>query len=770
MKKLAMLLFVLALCVPAADAAPVNVDLGTAGSFGVLAGSGVTNAVSGTIINGDVGSHPTPAVSGLLSGDVNGILYLAAGPVVGQAKTDLVTAYGVVVGAADGNSDEPVDLSGKTLDPNVYAIGAANFTAGNLTLDGGGDPDAQWIFHTTSLATAADFNVLLINSASASNVFWQVGTSATLGIRNNFAGNILAMTSITLNGTGTLNGRALARNGAVTISNIMTISVPNFVPSEPNVPNVVDLNQADANAAIIGAGLVVGTITNAYSNTIAEGNVISQNPAAGTPAAGGTDVNIVVSLGKPVVPNVVGQTQAAATAAITAVDSLTVSSTSAYSDTIASGLVISQNPVGSTDVNIGSSVAIVVSLGLPLIPNVVGQTQAAATAAITAVDSLTVSSTSAYSDTIASGLVISQNPVGSTAVNIGSNVALVVSLGLPLIPNVVGQTQAAADAAITAASFTVTVTTAYSDTVAAGLVISQNPAAGAARTSGTAVNIVVSLGLPLIPDVVGQTQAAADAAITAASFTVTVTTDYNDTVAAGLVMSQNPAAGAARTSGTAVNIVVSLGPISNRAVLVYKLTMTINPVIDYRDANGLEADVSKENLSAYVVFGVNDAYDVNDANDANGPTVVLFGNDGRDKFQKTLGGNEPNSFVNIRVFGDANYINPFEVTNERNAIATSVGIEFGDSNATTGFGIGTSLYGKNTNLDTGLAEKLSVAKSLKGQVWIDRQFVEGQGAANATLDTKLTKDANKNSQTVAQTAANIKTTVLRIYTPVSVLP
>ncbi|HEY5504596.1 MAG TPA: ice-binding family protein, partial [Sedimentisphaerales bacterium] len=211
MKKLAILLSVLALCVPVASAAPVNVDLGTAGSFGALAGSGVTNAVAGTIINGDVGSHPTPAVSGLLPGDVNGILYPAAGAVVGQAKLDLVTAYDVVVGAADGNTSEPVDLNGKTLDPNVYAIGVANFSAGNLTLDGHGDPDAQWIFHTTGLTTAADFNVLLINGASASNVFWQVGTSATIGIRNNFVGTILAMMNITLDGTGTLSGRALAR-------------------------------------------------------------------------------------------------------------------------------------------------------------------------------------------------------------------------------------------------------------------------------------------------------------------------------------------------------------------------------------------------------------------------------------------------------------------------------------------------------------------------------------------------------------------------------
>jgi lysophospholipase L1-like esterase len=130
------------------------------------------------------------------------------------------------------------------------------------------------------------------------------------------------------------------------------------------VPNVVDIALADANSAIISAGLVVGTITYSYSNTVAAGNVVSQNPSAGTHVPPGSSVNLVVSLGQPQVPNVVGSTQAAATTAITSVDNLTVSSTTAYSNTIAAGFVISQNPVGGTYVNIGSNVEIVVSLGM----------------------------------------------------------------------------------------------------------------------------------------------------------------------------------------------------------------------------------------------------------------------------------------------------------------------------------------------------------------------------------------------------------------------
>jgi hypothetical protein len=304
MKKLAMLLFVLALCVQAVDAA--SIDLGTAGSFGVLAGAGVTNAVDGTFINGDVGSSPTVAIDGLLTADVNGILYFAGGANVVQAKLDLVAAYNAAAGAM-GGVPGPAELGGATLLPGVYTYTEAaswTFGAGNLTLDANGDSSAQWIFKIgTTLVTPANVNVLLIRSASANNVFWQIGSSLTTGANNTFTGNILAYTSITLGG-GTLNGRALARNGAVTISGaVEAINVPGFVLGKASVPVVTaDQTLADANTAITGAGLIVGTITYAYSDTVAAGLVISQDPAGETDAAGGSAVDMVVSLGPPLIP------------------------------------------------------------------------------------------------------------------------------------------------------------------------------------------------------------------------------------------------------------------------------------------------------------------------------------------------------------------------------------------------------------------------------------------------------------------------------------
>ncbi len=129
------------------------------------------------------------------------------------------------------------------------------------------------------------------------------------------------------------------------------------------VPDVVGQAQATAEASIVAAGLVVGNVTTAYSDTVPAGDVISQNPAGGTEVEIGSAVGIVVSLGQPIVPDVVGMTEAAATAAITAVDNLTVNVTNEYSDTVAAGLVISQNPAGGAAVAIGSAVEIVVSLG-----------------------------------------------------------------------------------------------------------------------------------------------------------------------------------------------------------------------------------------------------------------------------------------------------------------------------------------------------------------------------------------------------------------------
>jgi hypothetical protein len=202
-------------------------DLQTAAQFGVLASTGVTNVDSGTTIRGSVGSAPaSPSVTGLTPVMVTGgTLYTTANAVTGQAQTDATAAYGTAAAAPcpATNNLTGQDLGGLSLTSgasNVYCFTSSAGLTGTLTLSGG--PSDVFIFKIGStLITGTNSKVSLIG-VSPCNVFWQVGSSATIQVNNDFVGNILALTSITLNG-GTLTGRALANTGAVTISGKETI-------------------------------------------------------------------------------------------------------------------------------------------------------------------------------------------------------------------------------------------------------------------------------------------------------------------------------------------------------------------------------------------------------------------------------------------------------------------------------------------------------------------------------------------------------------------
>ncbi len=198
-----------------AVAAPSPVGLGTADAFAVLAGSTVTNT-GPTTINGDLGLHPGTSVTGFPPGTVNGTQHVN-NAVAEQAKTDLVTAYNDAAGRSR-DATISADLGGQTLTPGVYGSNSSLGLTGTLTLDAQGDADAVFIFQAGStLTTASASQVNLINGAQACNVFWQIGSSATLGTDSDFVGNILALEAITLNTRATVDGRTLARNKAVTL-------------------------------------------------------------------------------------------------------------------------------------------------------------------------------------------------------------------------------------------------------------------------------------------------------------------------------------------------------------------------------------------------------------------------------------------------------------------------------------------------------------------------------------------------------------------------
>jgi len=213
-------------CPPPAGA----IALGSACSFGILAGSTVTNVTgTATTVSGDVGVWPGTAITGFgTPASITGAFH-AGDSVAMTAQGDLTTAYNNAAGAAGGAVLAP-DIGGLKLFPGVYKTTSAQPSlgiTGTLTLDGNGDPNAVWIFQIVSTLTTASTNsqVVLINGASSHNVFWQVGSSATLGTTTSFTGTIMAQASITLTTGATLNGRALARTGAVTLDT-NTVVVP----------------------------------------------------------------------------------------------------------------------------------------------------------------------------------------------------------------------------------------------------------------------------------------------------------------------------------------------------------------------------------------------------------------------------------------------------------------------------------------------------------------------------------------------------------------
>ena len=209
------------LALPGSSSAATSVGLGTAGSYAVLAGAGVTNT-GPTVINGDLGTSPTPAITGFggaPNGTVNGTIH-SADAAAASAQNDLTTAYNDAAGQGPPNM-VATELGGQTLTPGVYESAAGTFgITGTLTLNAQGDPDAVFIFDAaTTLITATSSQVNMINGAQACRVFWKVGSSATLGTDSAFAGTILALQSISLNDGVTVEGRLLARNGAVTLIN-----------------------------------------------------------------------------------------------------------------------------------------------------------------------------------------------------------------------------------------------------------------------------------------------------------------------------------------------------------------------------------------------------------------------------------------------------------------------------------------------------------------------------------------------------------------------
>ena len=223
LKNLTILLILTVLLVLAGRTSPnvlaspgaVAPDLGSAANFVVLASSSVTNTGSGVFV-GDVGVSPGTSITGFPPGTVSrGAIYMG-GAVPAQAQIDATTAYNNLMGQSCNVDFTGVDLGGKTLTPGVYCFDTSAQLTGDLVLDALNNPLAVWVFQIGStLTTGTAASVAMINGGQAVNVFWQVGSSATLGTGTQCSGNILASASITMDTGAYLIGRALALNGKV---------------------------------------------------------------------------------------------------------------------------------------------------------------------------------------------------------------------------------------------------------------------------------------------------------------------------------------------------------------------------------------------------------------------------------------------------------------------------------------------------------------------------------------------------------------------------
>jgi len=217
------------------DTDAVKINLGTADKFALLGASGITNVDAHTFVIGDVGSYPTCSVTGLTQNQVSGQLFLKCSHVMKKAQKDLTKAYNQAAGASCDTNLTGKDLGGMRLGPGVYCFSSSAGLTGTLTLDAHGNPNSQWVFQVGStLTTATNSKVVMVlgptlppwsNGLRGCNVYWQVGSSATIGTGSTFVGKILALTSITLNG-GTFRGKSLASNGAITMSARETVDGP----------------------------------------------------------------------------------------------------------------------------------------------------------------------------------------------------------------------------------------------------------------------------------------------------------------------------------------------------------------------------------------------------------------------------------------------------------------------------------------------------------------------------------------------------------------
>ena len=309
---------------PVPTCGQLPVVLGSTSNFAVLAGSTITSTstvLNPTIINGDIGLSPGTAVTGFGPGIVDGDILTGTDPIAAQAKLDLTTAYNDAKGRSLCSVTITGNLGGLTLAPGLYHSETfLEITTGNLTLDAQGDPNAVWIFQMgSSFTTTPGRQIILAGGAQAANIFWQVGSSATIGTNNIFYGTIMADQSVTLN-TGThLIGRALARIAAVTLDTNL-VDIPATAGPAGGSGDSGETGSGIGGPEGVGFGVEGGAVdcfgTCSFDRVLFANNLASGTSSAGS-AFGGAIMAFNATL-KVVNSTFVGNEALAGTTALTA--------------------------------------------------------------------------------------------------------------------------------------------------------------------------------------------------------------------------------------------------------------------------------------------------------------------------------------------------------------------------------------------------------------------------------------------------------------------
>jgi hypothetical protein len=440
-RSLAMLGFVAAGLI-AAPAMAQNIPLGTAAGFSVLAGSAVTNT-GPSVITGDFGIWPDSAssVTGFTfsttpgPGQVIGTTHLGDA-VASQAQSDLTAAYNTAAGLPCGTV-VAADLGGTTVTPGVHCAASSMGITGTVTLDAQGDSNATFVFQIGStLTTGSNAAVRLINGGQSCNVYWQIGSSATLGTGTSFAGTILAFSSITLNTGASSNGRALARNAAVTMDT-NSVSLCSLVVAPPVLPptlakafNPVTINAGGVSTLTItlsNPNAASSTLTSPLVDTLPNGVVIAAAPNVSTTCNGVGGPVAVVGGSSVTLP--AGRSIPANGNCTVSVD-VTAALPGSYINTLVAGALMT-----SSGNNTSPAVA-TLTVVAPLIPPTLGKAFNPATINAGGVSTLTVTLsnpnaaiatlTSPLVDTLPGGVVIASSPnAGTTCGGVGVPLAVV---------------------------------------------------------------------------------------------------------------------------------------------------------------------------------------------------------------------------------------------------------------------------------------------------------------------------------------------------------